>query len=1105
MSKGRLVQGARAAKLVPPAIAPPALTRARLEERLDEGLARRLTIVVAGAGFGKSTLLGAWAVRRSSAWYALTAEDRQLASLARGLFGALRLQVPDLPPDLGAASDGLQGPDPDPNEPGRSDAYAALLCTALQDRLERDLVLILDDVHELGSDGAPVRLIESLVRQAPPTLHLMLASRAEPPFPIERLRGQGQVVELTARELAFGLEETRRLLEEALGTAPDDIATDLQEGTGGWPAAVRLGLEALRNVSPLERRRTLEGLRKPGSPLFAYLAEEVFDREASEARALVQAVAPLARFNAGLCEALGIAGAAQILGSLERRGLFVEADRGEAGWYSLAALAREFALERLALPADELTALRRSAAEWLVARGYDGEAMRSLVDAGAHEELAALLVARGESMLTAGDVEAVVRATEAVPPGLRNVTIERLAGQARQIRGDWEGALACFARASAEVKELEAGIAWRAGLIHHLRGNLDEAAAVYARGRLDGSAPREEALLLAWHASLDWLRGDLEACRDRGSRAHEIAARTGDSQALAAAHTVLALIAAHEGDRAANEMHYLRALDHAERAGDVLQIIRVRTNRGSRRMEEADHAEAIAELDVALRLADLAGFAFFQALALSNRGAARLQLGRFEEAIGDLEAAKAVYQRIGSREISYPLCHLGEIYRVRGDLALARAAFEEAAVKASEAGDVQALVPALAGLARVLASEEPERAGEVAAEAVGHGPGMAYVGALLSAADVELARGRRARAAELAAMAAAEARARRDRAGLAEALELEAASFDDPDKARSRVEEAIAVWREIGSPLGIARAELRLARLLGPDERRTLAEDAGRRLRSLGARGQAAVAARLVAGSETARASPLAIESLGRFRVVRDGVPIPLAAWQSKKARDLLKLLVARRGRPTPRDVLVEALWPDGDPARVGNRLSVALSTLRSVLDPERRSDPDRFVTAGREAIGLELENLDVDVERFLAEATAGLELRRRGEVDAARERLAAAEAVYAGDFLEEDAYEDWAVALREEARSMYIAVARELAAAALARGELDLAARYLLRSLEKDPYDEEAHLTLVALLASGGRHGEARRAYRGYAARMGEISVEAAPFPPPGRTLSRR
>jgi ATP/maltotriose-dependent transcriptional regulator MalT len=1100
LSNGR-VQGTRAAKLVPPAVAPPALARAALEERLDEGLGRRLTIVVAGAGFGKSTLLGTWAGRRDTAWYALTSEDRQLASLVRGLVGALRLHVPDLPDDLVAAIDGEQGPDPDPSDLGRSDAYAALLCSALQECLTGDLALVLDDVQELGPDGAPVRLVESLVRQAPPALRLVLASRVEPPFPIERLRGQGQVVELTARELAFGPEETRLLLEQALTPPVHDIAQDVQEGTGGWPAAVRLALEALRNVSPAQRRRTVEGLRKPGSLLFAYLAEEVFDREPPAARALVGAVAPLERFNGDLCEALGITGAAEVLGSLARRGLFVEVDRGEAGWYSLAALAREFALERLPVPAAELAALRRRAAEWLAARGYDEEALRSLADAGAHEELASLLVSRGETVLSAGAVDTVVRATDALPPALRTAAIERLAGQARQIRGDWEGALACFARASAGADELEAGIAWRAGLIHHLRGNLEEAVAVYARGRLDGSAPRDEALLLAWHATVDWLRGDLEACRERASRAHEIADRTGDPQALAATHTVLALVAAYEGDRAANDTHYLRALDHAERAGDVLQIIRVRTNRGSRRLEEADYPEAIVELDIALRHADLAGFAFFRGLALSNRGAARLHLGRFEEAIADLEAAKGVYQRMGSREISYPLYHLGEIYRQRGDLALARAAFEEAARQASEAGDLQGLVPALAGLARVLATEEPERAAEVAARALGYGPGMGYVGALLAAGDVELARGDRTRAVELAGEAAAEARARRDRAGLAEALELEAASTSDLDRARSRAEEAIALWREIGSPLGVARAELRLARILGPEQGRGLADDAERRLRALGARGPAALAARLIAGYEAG--TLLAVESLGRFRVLRDGAAVPLAAWQSKKARDLLKLLIARRGRPTPRDVVMEALWPDGDPARVGNRLSVALSTLRSVLDPERRFEPDRFVDAGRDAIGLELGNLDVDVERFLAEAAAGLDLWRRGEADAARERLVAAEAVYAGDFLEEDAYEDWAVALREEARATYISVARLLGEDALARGERDLAARYLLRSLEKDPYDEEAHLTLVELLASGGRHGEARRAYRTYAARMEEISVEAVPFPAPGRPLS--
>lgn len=1077
-------------------MAPPALARERLEERLDDALDRRLAVVVAGAGFGKTTLLSAWASRRRTAWYTLSPEDAELGALVRGLVGALRLRVPGLPAGLVAATEGLLGPDPDPEELGRADAYAAHICTALQDPDGRDLVLVLDDLQELGVDGAATRLVESLVRHAPPLLHVVLASRAEPPFPIERLRGQGQVLELTARELAFSTEETRSLVEEALGAPGARVARELHDATGGWPAAVRLALEALRGVPPAEHPRTLAGLRRPGSPLFAYLAGEVVEREPPEVQALVRTVAPLERFTAELCQELGIPDAADVLASLERRGLFVEPSSEQAGWYALSALAREFALERMMLPEPELLALRLRASRWLAERGHVEQALALLAAAAAHEELAALLAERGEELLSAGLVDAVARFTDLLPQALRNASVERLAGEARQIQGDWDGALACFERAGAGAAELEPGIAWRAGLIHHVRGDLDAAVALYARGRLDGSAPRDEALVLAWWASLDWLRGDLDACRERGARAHEIASRVGDPQALAASHTVLALIAAYEGDRVANDAHYLRALEHAERAKDVLQTIRIHVNRGSRRMEEADYEDAIAELEIALRLSDLAGFAFLRALALNNRGAARFHLGRFEEAMSDLEAAKQLYQQLGSLDVAYPLFYMGEIYRKRGDLALARAVLEEAVERGADAGDLQALVPALSGLARVLATEEPDRAAELAAQAVGYGPGMGHVGALLASAEVSLVHGDRTQAAELAAAAAAEARARRDRAGLAEALELDAAAAPDAERARTRVEEAIAIWREIRSPLGEARAQVKLARLVAPNEGRALAVEAEARLRELGARGLVAAARGLLDEFDEATVPPVAVESLGRFRVLREGSPIPLAAWQSKKARDLLKLLVARRGRPTPREAVMEALWPGGDPAKVGNRLSVALSTLRSVLDPERRFEQDHFVGAGKDVIQLEAGNLDVDVERFLADAAAGFELLGAGDADGARERLAAAEGLYAGEFLEEDAYEDWAVALREEARATYIAVARALGDDALARHASDLAARYFLRTLEKDPYDEEVHLALVALLSARGRHGEARRAYRAYVARMEEISVEAAPFP---------
>jgi len=257
-------------------------------------------------------------------------------------------------------------------------------------------------------------------------------------------------------------------------------------------------------------------------------------------------------------------------------------------------------------------------------------------------------------------------------------------------------------------------------------------------------------------------------------------------------------------------------------------------------------------------------------------------------------------------------------------------------------------------------------------------------------------------------------------------------------------------------------------------------------------------ARRLVFGvpSVTEGQTGVAVRCLGAFRVLRAGQPVPVAAWQSKKARTLLKILVARRGRATTRDYLMEVLWPEEPVEVVIRRLSVALATARAVLDPDKRHPPDHFIVADKDALRLLLENLPVDVERFLALADEGLACHREGRLDAARAALQAADALYAGDFLEEDRYQDWAGALREEARAVYISVARALGEAAVSGGDHDAAVRCYLKILAKDTFDEEAHLGLVAILQREGRHGEARRQYRAYTARMVELQVPAAPFP---------
>jgi DNA-binding SARP family transcriptional activator len=210
----------------------------------------------------------------------------------------------------------------------------------------------------------------------------------------------------------------------------------------------------------------------------------------------------------------------------------------------------------------------------------------------------------------------------------------------------------------------------------------------------------------------------------------------------------------------------------------------------------------------------------------------------------------------------------------------------------------------------------------------------------------------------------------------------------------------------------------------------------------------------------------------------------------------VLKILVARRGRPVTRDYLMETLWPGEDAEPLPNRLHVALSTLRSVLDPDRRFDGDAFVATEGDAVRVRLEQVSVDVEEFLADAEAGLGSLRAGATAEAVPRLVRAESRYGGDFLEEDLYGDWSAPLREQARATYVEVAAALADHASETGDTDAATRYLLRMLEHDPYDERAHLRLVSTFVASGRHGDARRHYRHYCARMDELDIEAAPFP---------
>jgi DNA-binding SARP family transcriptional activator len=172
----------------------------------------------------------------------------------------------------------------------------------------------------------------------------------------------------------------------------------------------------------------------------------------------------------------------------------------------------------------------------------------------------------------------------------------------------------------------------------------------------------------------------------------------------------------------------------------------------------------------------------------------------------------------------------------------------------------------------------------------------------------------------------------------------------------------------------------------------------------------------------------------------------------------------------------------------------VALTTVRGVLDP-RREAADEYVIADKDAVALNVDALDIDLEWFLSAAAEGLSSLRRGDVEGGLPTLEAAAGGYCGDFLEENPYDDWAVAAREEARAAFVAVSRALALQ-VASSHPDEAVPHLLRILEIDRYDEQANLGLVAALVGAGRHGEAHRHYLNYRHAMDDLGVEPAPFP---------
>ncbi|MBV9229012.1 MAG: helix-turn-helix domain-containing protein [Chloroflexi bacterium] len=315
-----------ATKLYVPRLRAHLVSRPHLIKRLQYGVARALTLISAPAGFGKTTVLAQWLAetRKPVAWLSLEPEDNDATRFLSYLIAALQT----LDPGIGTtALASLHSPQPAPVE-----AVLTVLTNELVSHQGEDMVLALDDYHVITTPSIHQGM-RYLVEHLPPQMHLLLATRTDPPFPLARLRAQDQLCEVRTADLRFADAEARTFLETVMGLhlLPEAIAT-LQSRTEGW--IVGLQLAALSLQGRADVAHFLAAFSGTHRFVLDYLSEEVLLRQPASVQSFLHHTSILERLNGPLCDAVtGKPGSQTMLEALEQANLFVVPLDDERGWY----------------------------------------------------------------------------------------------------------------------------------------------------------------------------------------------------------------------------------------------------------------------------------------------------------------------------------------------------------------------------------------------------------------------------------------------------------------------------------------------------------------------------------------------------------------------------------------------------------------------------------------------------------------------------------------------------------------------------------------------------------------------------------------------------
>jgi LuxR family maltose regulon positive regulatory protein len=372
---------------------------------------RKLVLVSAPAGFGKTTLVAEW-VRHGgwpTAWLSLDENDNDPIRFWSYIVAAIQTRHNNLGEAVLAA---LQSPHPPALEP--------LLAALINDLaiIPGAFVLVLDDYHVI-SDGTIHHDLGFFLDLLPPRLHLVIASRADPPLSLPRRRGRAELAEIRAADLAFTVEEAAQFLNaiSGLDLASEDVAA-LERRTEGWIVGLQMAAITLRSLdtpSPLSiqgKHGFIASFAGDDRYIFDYLIDEVLERQELHVQAFLLETSVLERFCGPLCDAVtGRTDGQEVLDDLERANLFTVPLDNRRQWVRYHHLFGDLLRHRLYQRAGDagIVSLRRRASEWYEGEGLVAEAISQALALPDLAHAAALIERHGLALLFRGEVVPVQR------------------------------------------------------------------------------------------------------------------------------------------------------------------------------------------------------------------------------------------------------------------------------------------------------------------------------------------------------------------------------------------------------------------------------------------------------------------------------------------------------------------------------------------------------------------------------------------------------------------------------------------------------------------------------------------------------------------------